>query len=113
MAAVAANRVIFRTMMLTVLPGGEVYKIASEFGIYSWQIWEYNDLTSRDKLVTGQKVYLEKKKKKAKYDSHIIQQGETLYTVAQDFGIRLDALCRINDFKVGDAVSEGEKLELK
>jgi LysM repeat protein len=110
------DRVIFLNndvKFILAREGDDFNKIASEFGIYSWQIREYNDLTSGDKLVSGQKVYLEKKKKKAKYDSYIIQQGETLYSVAQDFGIRLNALCRINGIQVGDVVSEGDKLCLK
>jgi LysM repeat protein len=93
--------------------GDDFCKIAGEFGIYSWQIREYNDLTARDKLSRGQKVYLERKKKKAKFDYHVIQQGETLYSVAQDYGIRLNVLCRINDRQIGDEIQEGERLKLQ
>jgi LysM repeat protein len=93
--------------------GDDFYKIADEFSIYSWQIREYNDLTAKDKLTPGQKVYLEKKKRKAKYDFHIVESGETLYSLAQDFGIRLNVLSRINGLQEFDELHEGEKLKLR
>jgi LysM repeat protein len=93
--------------------GDDFGKIAGEFGIYSWQIREYNDLTSSDKISRGQKVYLERKKKKAKFEYHVMGPEETLYSVAQDYGIRLNVLCRINERRSGDEVEEGEKLKLK
>jgi LysM repeat protein len=93
--------------------GDDFYKIAGEFGIYSWQIRDYNELTSRDKFIPGQKVYLEKKKKKAKYNFHIVQPGETSHSVAQDYGIRLNVLCRINKIQVSDQLQDGQKLKLR
>jgi LysM repeat protein len=110
------DRVIFLNngvKFILAREGDDFYRIAGEFGIYSWQIREYNDMTSKDKLVPGQKVYLEKKKGKAEYDFHIVQPGETLNSIARDYGIRLKALCKINDRKECDDVTEGEKLKLR
>lgn len=93
--------------------GDDFYKIAGEFKIYTWQVWEYNDLSGRNKLEPGQKVYLEKKKGKTRYDFHIVQQGESLHSIAQDYGIRRKALCRLNRKKTGDKLASGERLRLK
>jgi LysM repeat protein len=93
--------------------GDAFFSIAMEFSIYTWQVYEYNDLSKHDKLSAGQKVYLEKKKSKAKYDYHTVQPGESLYSIAQDYGIRLNALCRLNSRKTGDKLAEGEKLKLR
>jgi LysM repeat protein len=93
--------------------GDDIYKVAGEFGIYSWQIRKYNDLTSKDKMEPGQKVYLEKKKGKTGYDFHIVQPGETVNSIARDYGIRPKAICRINGRKAGDKLQEGEKLKLR
>lgn len=93
--------------------GDDFYKIAGEFKIYTWQVWEYNDLSGRNKLEPGQKVYLEKKKGKTRYDFHIVQPGESLHSIAQDYGIRRKALCRLNRKKTGDKLASGERLRLK
>jgi LysM repeat protein len=92
--------------------GDDYYKIAAEFGIYSYQIYKYNDMAWHDNISPGQKVYLLKKKKTAKYDFHVVQPGETLYSIAQDYGIQLKALCRLNGRKECDDVNKGEKLKL-
>ena len=59
-------------------------------------------------------VYLGKKRKKAdssmKRRYHVMEQGESLYSIAQRYGIRLSSLCRMNPisgdyhFRVGDEI---------
>jgi LysM repeat protein len=93
--------------------GDDCYLIASEFNIYSWQIYAYNELSKEEELTAGQKIYLEKKRKKAEYDFHIVKPGENLHSVSQDYGIRLKALCRLNGLNPGDSLPEGTRLQLK
>ncbi len=93
--------------------GDDFDKIASEFSIYSWQIWFYNDISKDDKILAGQKVYLERKKGSASKDVHFVQAGEDLHSISQEYGIRKKALCRLNGLKEGDNPPEGEKLRLK
>jgi uncharacterized FlgJ-related protein/LysM repeat protein len=93
--------------------GDDFERIASEFNIYSWQIWFYNDISKDDRILAGQKVYLERKKGAALKDIHIVQAGEDLHSISQDYGIRMKALCRLNGLKAGDRPSKGEKLRLK
>ncbi len=110
------DRVIFLNngvRFILAREGDDCYKIAAEFGIYSYQIFNYNDLAWHDNISPGEKVYLLKKKKTAKYDFHVVQPGETLYSIAQDYGIRLKALSRLNGRKECDDVTEGEKLKLR
>jgi hypothetical protein len=93
--------------------GDDFYNIAGEFNIYGWQIREYNELSRGDKLETGQKIYLEKKKGKASYDFHIVRPGENLSSIARDYGIRLKAICRLNSMETTDKLEEGRKLRLR
>jgi len=93
--------------------GDDFFRISGEFNIYSWQIREYNDLSGKDILQPGQKVYLEKKKRKAIYDFHKVQPGESLHSISQDYGIRLKALCRLNNLKTSDKLKGGLRLSLK
>ena len=93
--------------------GDDLFLIASEFGIYTWQIYKYNDLAKDDILTPGQKIYLEKKKGKAAYDYHTVKAGEDLKTISQTYGIRVKALCRLNLIQPDFKIAEGDVLLLK
>jgi LysM repeat protein len=93
--------------------GDDLFLIASEFGIYTWQVCKYNDLSKDDKLIPGQKVYLENKRRKADYDYHIVKTGEDLNAISQAYGIRVKALCRINLIQPDIKLAEGDILLLK
>jgi hypothetical protein len=110
------NRIIFinnGVKFILAREGDTFYGIATEFNIYTWQVYAYNDLAKQDRLITGQKVYLEKKKRKGEADFHIIRRGETLQSISQDYGIRLKALCKRNQKLPGDKLTEGEAMILR
>ena len=101
---------------LVVARQGDAYElIASDFGIYSWQLYKYNEVSKKHKLAEGELVYLEKKKAKAekKYKVHYIKQGESLHDVAQLYGMRLSKLLRMNNLPKGISVSEGTELRVR
>lgn len=109
------DRIIFKNngvKFIIARKGDTFYKIADEFGIYAWQLFKYNDMSRKKKVKEGEKVYLEKKKAGAEYAYHIVGQGETLYDIAQDYGVRLKALCRRNNLPDNAHLKQGEKLVL-
>jgi LysM repeat protein len=89
--------------------------IAGEFGIYSWQIYKYNDLDKKHVIQADEIIFLEKKKKKAdKHHSyHVVQQGETLQYISQIYGVRLNHLLKMNKLTEKTRVSAGKKLKLR
>lgn len=110
------NRIIFinnGVKFIFAREGDDPYLIAMEFEIYSWQIFSYNEMTKHDIIVPGQKVYLEKKKRKAAYDYHVVRMNEDLRSIAQDYGIRLKSLYRLNDLEEGNDVKTGTELRLR
>lgn len=74
----------------------------------------YNDVDRSYSLKQGDVVYLGKKRKKAdptmKRRYHVMEAGESLYSIAQRYGIRLSSLCKMNPigrnyhFRVGDEI---------
>lgn len=74
----------------------DFYKIADDFNIYNFQVWKYNDLDKRDHLEEGQMVYLEKKRRKAQVPYHTVEAGESMHSISQLYGIRLNRLYRLN-----------------
>ncbi len=89
---------------------GDTYVIiGAELGIDAHRLAEYND---RDKgtdrnavLQPDEIVWLEKKEKQAVigHDTHIVAPGQTLWDIAQLYGIRLKNLASRNDIKDPEA----------
>ncbi len=101
---------------LIIAKEGDTYeKVAAEFGIYSWQLYKYNETDKKHKPVAGEFVYLEKKHKKAakQYKYHVVREGESLHDVAQLYGMRYSKLLKLNNLPKGISVPVGTKLKLR
>ncbi len=95
--------------------GDTYYDIASEFDMYAWQLFSYNDTPKKHPLKPGEPVYLEKKRKKAekKFETHVVRQGESMRTISQIYGIRLKRLYKMNNLPEGVQVPVGTKLKVR
>ena len=94
---------------------GDTYvSIAKALKTSERKLRKYNDATPDMTLRTGNAVFLGKKAKKAdkgvRTQWHTMEEGESLYTISQRYGIRLASLCKMNPvssdyhFKVGDRI---------
>ncbi len=95
--------------------GDHYYDIAQEFGIYTWQLYAYNDVDKKHELKPGELVYLEKKKRKAdkKFKTHTVLEGESMQLISQTYGIRLKRLYKMNNLPEGIQVPAGTKLKVR
>ena len=89
------------------------YKIAHDFKLELKDLLVYNDLTKSDKLTYGQKIYIQKKRRKALEPYHVVQKNETLKSISQLHGIRLTSLCKKNKLKIEDTLKIGDILYLR
>jgi LysM repeat protein len=89
------------------------YKIAHDFNLELDEILEYNDLSKSDKLSYGQKIYIQKKRRRALEPIHVVQKNETLKSIAQLHGIRLSSLCKKNRLKTDAKLKVGDVLYLR
>lgn len=94
-------------------PGDSFYKIASEFNLELTQLLDFNDFSKTDKLQTGQKIYIERKRRKALERYHVVQKNETVRSISQLHGIRLSSLCKKNHLKPDDMLKVGDILFLR
>ena len=86
--------------------------LAKEIGLFKREILRYNDVKENRKIPSGTIVYLERKKNSgAKYfDKHIVEEGETLYSISQRYAIKIEQLCKYNklslrsNLKIGDVI---------
>jgi spore germination protein YaaH len=79
------------------------------------KILEYNEVTSEDDFNEGDIVFIAKKKNKynGAQDFYRVREGDTLYEICQNFGIKLASLAKMNDKDIFSRLKEGEKIKLK
>ncbi|HNS17232.1 MAG TPA: glucosaminidase domain-containing protein [Bacteroidales bacterium] len=98
--------------LIFALKNDSYYQIARDFGIYSYQIPNYNELPKRGSLVEGQVIYLEKKKKRSDYDYHLVKEDQTLHSIAQQYAVRSKSLRKLNLMRKADHPGTGRILRL-
>jgi LysM repeat protein len=78
------------------------------------RLWDFNDLENdADILKEGQLVFIQRKRKAGSTAYHVVKQGETLYDIAQQEGIRLSSLLDLNKLEEDMKPAVGEKLYLQ
>ncbi|MFN6039591.1 MAG: glucosaminidase domain-containing protein [Bacteroidota bacterium] len=102
-----------RSKFIIVKKGDSFMKIANDFGLEVEDILKYNDLTTKSKLVIGEKIYLQRKRRKGIEPVHIVQRGETMHSISQLHGIRIYWLYKRNKIKQGAEPSPGDILLLR
>ncbi len=93
---------------------GDTYaKIGKDFGSDEWLIVRYNDVPKGSKVKEGEIVYIESKRTKALVDTHQIQEGETIHSIAQFYGIKVKNILKYNNFEPDVVLRPGDTLWLK
>lgn len=90
-----------------------ISSLALAAGLDRDEFLQYNDLRVFDKIVPGQVYYIKSKRKKAKLPYHIVKEGETLWEVAQNYGIELKYLLKKNKMDRPEKLQAGRKLYLR
>ena len=100
---------------IIAIDGDDYGRIADEFGKKDWQIYQYNDAYAGDVPKKGDPVYLKGKRSIAPRgnDYHVVQKGETLWSVAQWYGIKVQSLRKMNKLDENQEVKSGEVLSLR
>lgn len=90
-----------------------LYSIAQEFGIYVYQLFNYNEKSQKDEIKIGDVVYIQPKKNSGEQPYYTVAEGETLSAISQKLGIKLKALCKKNGLQKNSKVTPGTKLWLQ
>jgi LysM repeat protein len=98
---------------IIVRPNDTFEKIAKETDKDLWQLYTFNDLSEFDKLVPGQKLYLQPKLRKAKEHYHIVKMGETMKSISQFYGIKLRLLYKKNNMREWEEPVAGQLLYMR
>jgi LysM repeat protein len=96
-----------------IKPGDSFSKIAQETDKDVWQLCKFNDLQSTDKLIAGERLYLQPKRRNAKEPYHVVKKGETMRSISQLYAIKLKSLYKKNRMRPGEEPKVGETLYLQ
>lgn len=102
-----------RIRFVVVKNSDSFYKIAHDFNIELDQLLEFNDLSKTDKIQYGQKIYIERKRRKALEPYHVVQRNETIKSISQLHGIRISSICKKNYLKPLDELKIGDVIYMR
>ena len=96
-------------------PGMTLSSIAMKYDIPKQKLLEYNETTSEDDLKEGDIIFIDKKKSKytGAKDFHHVKADETIYSISQEYGIKMESLMKMNQLDIFSRLKEGDKLRLK
>jgi LysM repeat protein len=103
-------------LVYIIAEDGDTYEsIATEFGFKVKDISKFNEAPQDFPLKAGDLVYFEKKKSKADkpYYEHVVQVGESMHSISQLYGIKLDNLYKMNKKGFEYTPVEGTVLKLR
>lgn len=95
--------------------GDTAERIAVEFHILVSDLWKYNDMTGDEKLSSIKYLYLGTKRNRAHRDcpTHVVKSGETLWSISQKYGIKLNRLARRNNIDTTENLKTGTIISLR
>ena len=108
--------VLINGVRCTILyPGETLSSIAMKYDIPRREILKLNETDTESDIHEGDVVYLQKKKRKyhGALDFYRAMEGETIYDISQQFGIKKDRLAKMNHMTPSTVLSEGEFVRLK
>lgn len=95
---------------------GDTYaSITDELSLMNWQLKKYNETESGNKLNPGDIIYLQPKRNKASVDNktHMVKEGETLYSISQMYAVKESKLRKRNGLKDEDEPLAGSIVRLR
>ncbi len=102
---------------IVVKQGDTFRSLGKELGLSYRKIAKYNERNKRDKIVVGETIYLKKKQKKAdktyKNRPHTVKPGESMYSIAQYYGMRVKSLYKKNGLSPDYVPKVGDKLRVR
>ena len=107
-----------KNYFIIVEVGDDMATISRKTGVSLKKLYNYNDLPRDYAPTAGDLIYLQKKRKCAsrefrKNPIHIVEPNQSLFDIAQLYGIRLESLCKLNKWDEPHAVQVGEIIRIR
>lgn len=103
-------------LLYVIANEGDTFKsLSQELDISVRRLTRYNEVPQDFTLQEGDIIYLERKNRSAKrpYEHHIVRIGDSMHSIAQRYGMRIDRLYQINKLDDEYVPLEGDTLKLR
>ncbi len=103
-----------RIKFVRAKPGDSFRKLADDLEMTHGMLARWNDLDKDATLSEGQVIFIQPKRNKAKdAETHTARDGESLWGVSQQYGVKLDKLAKYNGLPKDAKLSAGQQVWLK
>lgn len=103
-----------KNYFIRIQKGDNLADIAKQVGVKEKKLRKYNELPKKGEPRVGSVLYLESKRSKAdkgfKNHPHAVKAGESLYDIAQMYGIKLSSLYKLNNLMPDYQPAVGDQL---
>lgn len=102
-----------RIRYMVAQPGDKISDIVKHSDAWDWEIARYNDIEKNHVFEGGEVVFLQPKRRKAKTSFHQVEEGETLVSISQKYGVKVKWILRRNRLEEGYVPMVGDTLWLR
>jgi LysM repeat protein len=103
-----------RIKYVRVKAGEDFHKLAREVELTPGLLARWNDMDKNATLTEGQRIYIQPKRNASKASAtHTAREGESLWSVSQEHGVKLDKLAKYNGLSADARLSAGQKVYLR
>lgn len=104
-----------RVEYIVVQPHDTYASLTRAMEMMPWELQRYNELPERKLPPAGTELYIQPKRRKAARgeQTHVVEAGETLYSISQRYAMKSKSLRKKNHMAAGEEVSEGQILYLR
>ncbi|MBK8499542.1 MAG: glucosaminidase domain-containing protein [Flavobacteriales bacterium] len=89
-------------------------KLATDLEMTHGMIARWNDMDKEAALEEGQIIYIQPKRNACKSSAtHAVTAGETLWSISQQYGVKLSKLAKYNGLDADAPLSEGQRIALR
>ncbi|HOS49262.1 MAG TPA: glucosaminidase domain-containing protein [Bacteroidia bacterium] len=104
---------INKVPFVKVEKGDSYLKISRQYNLELWQILDFNEADKNDLLHEGDIVFLKAKKARAEVTTYTVKEGDTMRSIAQQFGVKQKKIYQMNKMEPGTALKTGQTLQLR
>jgi LysM repeat protein len=105
--------IINNTKVIFSKAGTSLLSIADQYNISLSRLLDFNDLKVENVLIKDQLLFLQRKRKISDNEFHIVKNGESLYDICQNEGVRYESILEMNQLTDGLQPAVGEKIYLE
>lgn len=93
--------------------GVSLLSLSDQYEIPLARLLDFNDMSQENVLNNNQLIFLQRKRKIGITPVHIVQPGESMYSICQSEGIRYESVLELNRLRPGEEPAAGEKIYLQ